>query len=181
MKNYLYLHINPKPSFSPWLSVDFYGNIIGSPDDEINMSFDSFFTHSFYIFNSFSFAAITLFLLKLHWFIRHCRAKAAKWCFMQILMYSFCCCFSFQDNCRNRPHRPPRKPLRPSKASKQLPPEPTHVESDDVKKLWFSPSSSHKYCTAGWHSHIFTTNMLSLLFCRKTTSIQTAATMTTTT
>ncbi|XP_070833949.1 B-cell linker protein isoform X1 [Chaetodon trifascialis] len=37
----------------------------------------------------------------------------------------------YLDNCRNRPHRPPRKPLRPSKASKQLPPEPSPVESDE--------------------------------------------------
>ncbi|XP_032396939.1 B-cell linker protein isoform X1 [Etheostoma spectabile] len=37
----------------------------------------------------------------------------------------------YLDNCRNRPDRPPRKPLRPTKTSKQLPPEPTHRESND--------------------------------------------------
>ncbi|KAM9345000.1 B-cell linker protein [Symphorus nematophorus] len=37
----------------------------------------------------------------------------------------------YLDNRHNRPHRPPKKPLRPVKASKQLPPEPTHVESDE--------------------------------------------------
>ncbi|XP_070696911.1 B-cell linker protein isoform X2 [Pempheris klunzingeri] len=37
----------------------------------------------------------------------------------------------YLDNRHNRPQRPPRKPLRPCKASKQLPPEPTHVGSDE--------------------------------------------------
>ncbi|XP_041865512.1 B-cell linker protein isoform X2 [Melanotaenia boesemani] len=35
------------------------------------------------------------------------------------------------DSCRNRPNQPPRKPLHPGKASKQLPPEPTHLGSDE--------------------------------------------------
>ncbi|XP_018536605.1 B-cell linker protein isoform X2 [Lates calcarifer] len=37
----------------------------------------------------------------------------------------------YLDSCRNRPSRPPRKPLRPGKGSKQLPPEPTHMGSDE--------------------------------------------------
>ncbi|XP_044071129.1 B-cell linker protein isoform X2 [Siniperca chuatsi] len=48
----------------------------------------------------------------------------------------------YLDNCHNRPHRPPRKPLRPGKASKQLPPEPTHVESDDEED-YISPDGSN--------------------------------------
>uniref|UniRef100_A0A3Q1I455 SH2 domain-containing protein n=1 Tax=Anabas testudineus TaxID=64144 RepID=A0A3Q1I455_ANATE len=37
----------------------------------------------------------------------------------------------YLDSCRNRPSRLPTKPLRPNKASKQLPPEPTHLETDE--------------------------------------------------
>ncbi|CAK6962387.1 B-cell linker protein [Scomber scombrus] len=37
----------------------------------------------------------------------------------------------YLGHCRNRPDRPPRKPFRPGKASRQLPPEPTDVESDE--------------------------------------------------
>ncbi|XP_074502956.1 B-cell linker protein isoform X1 [Sebastes fasciatus] len=37
----------------------------------------------------------------------------------------------YLDNRRNQPDRPPRKPLRPGKASRELPPEPTQLESDE--------------------------------------------------
>ncbi|KAM3605717.1 uncharacterized protein V6R79_003530 [Siganus canaliculatus] len=37
----------------------------------------------------------------------------------------------YLDNPINPPQRPPKKPLRPGKASKQLPPEPTRMESDE--------------------------------------------------
>lgn len=55
--------------------------------------------------------------------------------FMQMIT---CFCFCFPDSCRKQPSRPPRNPLRPNKASKQLPPEPNHVETDDVTKLHLS-------------------------------------------
>eukprot|EP00064_Thunnus_orientalis_P002985 superscaffoldBa00000234_g2993 len=47
----------------------------------------------------------------------------------------------YLDSCRNRPDRPPRKPLRPGKASRQLPPEPTHVGSDEED--YISPDGSN--------------------------------------
>nr|XP_046257763.1 B-cell linker protein isoform X2 [Scatophagus argus] len=37
----------------------------------------------------------------------------------------------YLDNCRTQPNQPSRKPLRPDKASKKLPPEPTHMGSDE--------------------------------------------------
>ncbi|KAM7385142.1 hypothetical protein PAMP_001238 [Pampus punctatissimus] len=47
----------------------------------------------------------------------------------------------YLDSCHNRPDRPPRKPFRPDKASKQLPPEPTHMESDEGD--YISPDCSN--------------------------------------
>lgn len=95
--------------------------------------------------DSFSFA-LCLFLLKLVHsasspLLSHGHNTQMAPNFMQILMSSFCFCFSFPDNCRNRPQRPPRKPLRPVRASKQLPPEPTQMTSDEVKRL--SPPQAH--------------------------------------
>ncbi|XP_071337412.1 B-cell linker protein isoform X2 [Trachinotus anak] len=47
----------------------------------------------------------------------------------------------YLDSCRNRPNRPPRKPLHPGRASKQLPPEPTHMGTDDED--YVSPDASN--------------------------------------
>ncbi|XP_022599579.1 B-cell linker protein isoform X1 [Seriola dumerili] len=47
----------------------------------------------------------------------------------------------YLDSCRNRPSRPPRKPLRPAKASRQLPPEPTHMGTDEED--YVSPDGSN--------------------------------------
>ncbi|KAA8584036.1 hypothetical protein FQN60_015244 [Etheostoma spectabile] len=78
---------------------------------------------------------VALFQLELRWSIEALYTVEPKpQCtggVMQMLTPCFCFCFSFPDNCRNRPDRPPRKPLRPTKTSKQLPPEPTHRESND--------------------------------------------------
>ncbi|KAG7511688.1 hypothetical protein JOB18_007447 [Solea senegalensis] len=37
----------------------------------------------------------------------------------------------YLDSCRNQPKHLPRKPLRPDKSSRQMPPEPTHMGSED--------------------------------------------------
>uniref|UniRef100_A0A3B4YYU2 SH2 domain-containing protein n=1 Tax=Seriola lalandi dorsalis TaxID=1841481 RepID=A0A3B4YYU2_SERLL len=65
-------------------------------------------------------------------------------------MSCFCFCFCFPDSCRNRPSRPPRKPLRPAKASRQLPPEPTHTGTDEVKR--HLNSSLHKFVQQPWYA-----------------------------
>ena len=64
-------------------------------------------------------------------------------CFMQILTPLFCFCFSFPDNNFKPPQRPLKKPLHPAKGSKQLPPEPSHMRSDEVNHFF----DFHAYLT----------------------------------
>lgn len=144
MKNFLYTHLFFTINGKKYVLIFLSSSLV-----LLMVKFILLFTLSFYFFKSLCFAVISLFQLEFHWSVSllHTVEPKPQYTegFMQMLTSCFCFCFSFPDNCRNRPGRPPRKPLRPDKASKQLPPEPTELESDEVKQLWFPTLNSHTH------------------------------------